>query len=157
MSIPVDLLLISWNRRDYFERTLNNLLGSDANFRLYCWDNGSKDGVADILADIKDERIAEKHFCPVNVMQGYPTEWFLEKSQSSIIGKIDDDTLVPHNWIDIIGPAIHKHSKLGMVGCWTFWPDDFERNRQKARDKIIQIGSHQILHNLQMIDFSPYC
>ena len=150
MSIPADLLLISWNRRDYYKRTLENLLESDAAFRLYCWDNGSKDGAADILADIKDERIAEKHFCPVNVMQGYPTEWFLEKSQSNIIGKIDDDTIVPHNWIDIIGSAIQNHNELGMIGCWTFWPDDFKRNHQKAMKKIVQIGSHRILHNCQI-------
>lgn len=148
MPEPVDLLLISWNRREYLEKTLNNLLGSPEEFHLYCWDNGSTDGAADIIASCRDERIVEKHFCPINIMQAYPTHWFLSKSQSSIIGKLDDDTLVPPGWIDLIAPAVRHHRELGMIGCWTFRPDDFERNREKALKKITRIDNHQILHNI---------
>lgn len=147
MVISVDLLLISHNRRDYLERTLNQLLNCSSSFRLFCWDNGSKDGASDIIASCNDERIVEKHFCPINVMQAYPTEWFLERSTSDIIGKIDDDTLAPQGWIETIGEAVQNNHELGMVGCWTFWPDDFERNRQKALKKIVRIGKHKILHN----------
>lgn len=150
MNEPVDLLLISWNRREYLKRTLETLLDSPADFRLYCWDNGSKDGAADIVASYKDERIAEKHFCPINVMQGYPAEWFLGRSQSPIIGKLDDDTLVPRNWIDLIEPAVRNHKELGMIGCWTFWPDDFDRNQEKARKKVVRLDTHRILHNYQI-------
>lgn len=150
MAQPVDLLLISHNRREYLERTLKTLLSSSSAFRLFCWDNGSKDGAVDIIASCNDERIAEKHFCPVNVMQAYPTEWFLERSTSGVIGKIDDDTLVPEGWIEIIGDAVGNHDELGMVGCWTFWQDDFDRNRSKAQKKIVPIGKHRIVYNLHI-------
>ena len=35
-----------------------------------------------------------------------------------------------------------------MIGCWTFMPEDFERNEKKARKKIIEVGDFQVLHNL---------
>ena len=148
MAEPVDLLLISWNRREYIEKTLRNLASSPEDFNLYCWDNGSTDGAADIIASCGDARIVEKHFCPINIMQAYPTQWFLEKSRSSIIGKLDDDTLVPSHWIDLIAPAVYNHKELGMIGCWTFRPDDFERNREKALKKITRAGACQILRNI---------
>jgi len=149
MSSPVDLLLITWNRREYVERTLENLLSSDDNFRLYCWDNGSKDGAADIISEARDERIVERHFSPVNVMQRYPTEWFLEKSKNEIIGKVDDDTLVPQGWIEKISPLVSEYEKVGMVGCWTFWPEDYERNKEFIdREKIVIFGNHSLIHNI---------
>lgn len=148
MDKSVDLLLITWNRIDYVKRTLENLLNDSADFRLYCWDNGSKDGTSDLIAECNDERIVEKHFCPVNVMQAFPTDWFLERCQSDIIGKVDDDTLVPAGWIENISEALLKNKILGMVGCWTFMLEDFDRNEKKARRKIVKVGDFQILHNL---------
>lgn len=147
MNIIPDLLMITWNRKDYVQRTLSNLLASSEDFRLYCWDNGSKDGAAELVASFKDERIVERHACPVNVMQGYPTQWFMERSKSSIVGKVDDDTLVPDGWIARIGNAVSECPELGMVGCWTFWPEDFERNKAHAEKKILTIGQHQILQS----------
>lgn len=149
MSTPVDLLLITWNRSEYVERTLENLLSTDDNFKLYCWDNGSKDGAADIISEARDERIVERHFCPVNVMQRYPTEWFIEKSKNEIIGKVDDDTLVPQGWIEKLSALVSEYEKVGMVGCWTFWPEDYERNKEIAdRIKIVSFGNHSLIHNI---------
>ena len=146
---PVDLLLITWNRREYVERTLENLLSSDDNFRLYCWDNGSKDGAADIISEARDERIVERHLCPVNVMQRYPTEWFLEKATNEIIGKVDDDTLVPQGWIEKLAPLVTEYEEVGMVGCWTYWQEDYERNKEFIdREKIVNFGKHSLIHNL---------
>ena len=54
---PVDLLLITWNRREYVEKTLANLLADPADFRLYCWDNASEDGTADLIAELDDPRV----------------------------------------------------------------------------------------------------
>ncbi len=147
MNEPVDILFITFNRIEYVNKTINHLLNEKANLRLYLWDNGSKDGAADVIRGLKDERIAERHLCPVNVMQAYPTEWFLERCRSEIIGKIDDDTIAPYGWIDTIGNAIKKNESLGMIGCWTFWPEDYERNRIEALKKVIEFGDHKILHN----------
>ena len=57
---PVDLLLITWNRREYVEKTLENLLADPSDFQLYCWGNGSEDGTADLIASIDDPRVEER-------------------------------------------------------------------------------------------------
>jgi hypothetical protein len=61
---------------------------------------------------------------------------------------VDDDTLVPQHWIDTVATAVRSHKELGMVGCWTFWLDDFHRNSEKAHRKVIPVGSHRILQNI---------
>ena len=147
MAGPVDLLMIPWNRRPYVEKTLARLLADPADFRLYCWDNGSADGAADVVASCADERIAGRHVSDENVMQTVPTLWFLEQSGADIVGKVDDDTLVPAGWTETIAPALREHSKLGMVGCWTFWPEDYERNRARASRKIVAVGEHEVLRD----------
>jgi len=147
-SCSADLLLITCNRRPYVDKTLDRLLSDPAEFRIFWWDNASTDGAADVVASCDDPRIVERHISKENVMQAIPTEWFLEKSQADIIGKVDDDTLVPHGWIDCIAPALCEHERLGMVGCLTFWPDDFERNRRSAERKVVRVGQHQVLRDV---------
>ena len=146
--MTVDILMITWNRFDYAKRTIDNLLSTNDDFHLYWWDNGSVDGVAEYISGLDDERIVLKHRSDSNVMQAIPTRWFLEQSRAAIIGKLDDDTLVPDGWIKTISAAIQQHNKLGMVGCWTFWPEDFERNVGPAQKKIKTFGAHRILTNI---------
>ena len=146
--MTVDILMITWNRFDYAKRTIDNLLSTKDDFQLYWWDNGSVDGVAEYISGLDDERIVLKHRSDSNVMQAIPTRWFLDQSKAAIIGKLDDDTLVPDGWIKTIGSAIEQHNKLGMVGCWTFWPEDFERNAGLAQKKIKAFGAHRILTNI---------
>jgi len=145
-NIP-DLLFLTWNRKEYAQRTLTTLLENTEDFRLYCWDNGSKDGTAEFVASLKDDRIVERFSCPVNVRQAYPTQWLLEKSQSSLIGKVDDDTLLPHGWISRLSEAVLEIPQSGMIGCWTFWPEDYERNKEFADKNIISFGQHKILQS----------
>jgi hypothetical protein len=64
------------------------------------------------------------------------------------VGKVDDDTLVPSGWTEAIAPAVREEQQLGMVGCWTFMPEDFTRNETAARDKVTTVGRHQVLHDI---------
>ncbi|QSA97288.1 glycosyltransferase family 2 protein [Methylococcus sp. EFPC2] len=140
--------MITWNRFHYAKRTIDNLLATNDDFRLYWWDNGSSDGVAEYISALEDPRIVLRHKHDSNVMQAVPTRWFLEQSKADVIGKIDDDTLVPDGWIKTIRPAVERHDRLGMVGCWTFWPEDFERNAGVAQKKIRGFDPHRVLSNL---------
>jgi Glycosyl transferase family 2 len=147
-SRPVDLLVITHDRSAYLERTLRTLLADPADFRLYFWDNASSDGAADLVAAIDDPRVVEKHFSTENVMQEIPTRWFLEAAGSDVIGKVDDDTLVPEGWTERIAPALREEDRLGMIGCWTFMPEDFTRNEAVALGKVITVGRHQVLRDI---------
>jgi GT2 family glycosyltransferase len=136
MNAPVDLLLISWNRRHYLEKTLVSLLTDPADFRLYCWDNASEDGAADLIASANDPRIIQKHFSKQNVQQRTPCLWFFEKSTSDLVSKVDDDILLPHGSIETIASLLRRDPRFGMLGCWTFIPQDWDE----------QLASHKIMH-----------
>jgi hypothetical protein len=143
---PVDLLLITWNRREYVEKTLENLLADPSDFRLYFWDNASEDGTADLIAGIDDPRVEERHFSKENVMQRPPCLWFFETAKGDLCGKIDDDILLPHGWTHTIAPMLRSEPRLGMVGCWIFMPEDYDE--EKARQNIVKVGAHEVLRVL---------
>ncbi|MEX2673227.1 MAG: glycosyltransferase family A protein [Phycisphaeraceae bacterium] len=138
----VDLLLLTHNRRQYLEKMLPQLLSDPADFRLHCWDNASTDGTADIIADLDDDRVARKHFHPENANQTEPSLWFLESAPGDIVGKIDDDILLPHGWIDRIAPMVRRNPTLGMIGCWIFMPQDWDE--QLAAHNIVDADGDKI-------------
>ena len=142
MSQPVDLLLITWNRREYVEKTLPNLLADPSDFRLYCWDNASTDGTADLIASINDPRVVKRHFNKENAVQYQPCLWFFETATSDVIGKIDDDILLPEGWTERIAPMIRKEPKFGMLGCWIFMPEDW--NETLAQHNIIELSGERV-------------
>ncbi len=142
---PVDLLLITWNRRHYVEKTLENLLKSDANFRLYCWDNNSEDGTAEIIAALDDPRVVKKHFSKDNVKQREPSLWFFGQAQSDVVGKIDDDILFPPGWIETIAPLIRSNKQFGLLSCWNYMENDWNENL--AKEKIINLGGDRFFQN----------
>jgi len=142
---PVDLLLITWNRRAYLEKTITNLLASDDNFRLYCWDNNSEDGTADIIADLDDPRVVKKHFSQSNVKQREPSLWFFNQAQSDVVGKIDDDILFPHGWIETLAPLVRSNKQFGLLSCWNYMESDW--NEDLAKEKIINLDGNSFFQN----------
>jgi len=143
---PVDLLLITWNRRGYVEKTLDNLLAGNADFRLHCWDNNSQDGTADIIASLDDPRVVKKNFSTENVKQREPTLWFFEQSKNDLVGKIDDDILLPDDWISKIAPIVRNNDNAGMLGCWIFMEDDWDESL--AKHKFIKLGDDDVFQNM---------
>lgn len=143
---PVDLLLITWNRKAYVEKTLANLLADDGNFRLYCWDNNSEDGTAEMIAALDDPRVVKKYFSKENVKQRAPVLWFFEHATSDLVGKIDDDILLPHGWINQIAPIVRQNPKVGMLACWIYMPEDWDG--LLAKHKYIKLGSANIFQNM---------
>ena len=145
MSEPIDLLLITWNRCEYVQKTVSHLLASHSDFRLYCWDNASADGCADFIAGLTDDRIVQRHFSKENVMQRAPWLWFYQESTSDLIGKIDDDMLLPAGWIERIAPLLRAEPKFGLLACWVYMPEDW--NEAAASHKIIEAGGTRIFQN----------
>ncbi len=140
---PVDLLLITWNRREYVEKTLAHLLADPSDFRLYCWDNASEDGTADLIRDLDDPRVVERHFSRETVMQREPCLWFFERATSDVVGKVDDDILLPRGWTQSIAPMLRSEPRLGMIGCWIFMPEDYDE--ELARQNVVEQGPWRVL------------
>lgn len=145
MDLVPSILLLSWNRREYFERTIAHLLADSADFRLYMWDNGSADGVADLIRALDDPRIAERHYSPDNVGQAIPWRWFVENSRGDIAGKLDDDILGEPGWMARFAGLIAAEPKFGTLGAWVFMPEDWDE--ALSAHKIETIGGTRIFRN----------
>lgn len=139
----VDLILITHNRDAYLQKMLPQLFKSPEAFRLYIWDNGSGEATKTILSEARDERIAVKQFSPENAGQGKAFAWFLEQSKGELLGKIDDDILLPPDWISRIEPVILQNEKAGMLGCWIFTPEDWKD--LKDSPNYVMLGKQRIL------------
>lgn len=126
MSCAAELLLITWNRIKYVEKTLERLLAQPDDYRLYCWDNGSTDGVAELIRGVRDSRVVERHFSPTNENQRPPCRWFLDRATSDVVGKVDDDVLLPDGWTTRLAEMVRAESRFGMLGCCIFMEDEID-------------------------------
>jgi len=142
MHQPVDLLLITHNRRAYVEKAIPRLWEDGADFRVYWWDNHSTDGAIDVVVGHADERLVESQRSTENLGQLAPTRWFLEVSRSDVVGKIDDDVLLPPGWTERFVPLVRSHPELGMLSCWMYMPEDWDQDQ--AEKNVVAVGGHRI-------------
>ncbi|MFM9853413.1 MAG: glycosyltransferase family 2 protein [Sphingomonadaceae bacterium] len=144
-KIP-SILMVSWNRREYFERTVAHILADPSDFRLHFWDNGSQDGVADIITSLRDDRIVAKHLHPENVKQFAPWHWFLDGCTTDIAGKYDDDILGEPGWMTRFADMLADEPRLGLLAAWVYMASDWDA--AAAAHKYETIGGHQLFSNL---------
>jgi glycosyltransferase involved in cell wall biosynthesis len=137
--------MVTWNRREYFEKTIKNLLDDPSDFSLYFWDNGSADGVRDIISDLRDDRIVSRHYNKENVGQFDAWQWFMNVCRGDIAGKLDDDILAEHGWMLRLAKMLVEHPELGLIGGWPMMPSDW--NESLAQHKIVQLGQQRIFRN----------
>jgi Glycosyl transferase family 2 len=144
-KIP-SILMVSWNRREYFERTVAHILADPSDFRLHFWDNGSKDGVADIITSLRDDRIVAKHLNPENVKQFAPWHWFLDGCTTDIAGKYDDDILGETGWMTRFADMLADEPRLGLLAAWVYMESDWDE--AAAAHKMKMIGAHRLFTNV---------
>ena len=139
------ILMLSWNRIEYFRRTIDHLLADPSDFRLYMWDNGSQDGVADLIRDLDDPRIEYRFHSPDNVGQAKPWHWFLEHCKGDIAGKLDDDILGEARWMTRFAEMLVAEPRFGMLGAWVYQPEEWVEER--ALHKMRTIGGYPIFEH----------
>jgi glycosyltransferase involved in cell wall biosynthesis len=145
MPPPPSLLMVTWNRREYLEKTIANLLADPSEFELHIWDNGSQDGVRDIVSDLRDPRIVSRHFNPKNAGQFEAWHWFLHNCRTGIAGKLDDDILGPHGWMAKFSEMLSADSRFGVLGGWVYLPSEWDE--ATASRKIVNLGGYRLFHN----------
>lgn len=146
-----DLLLITHNRLDYVKLTLQRLAEDPADYRIFWWDNNSSEELYDYVQANKDPRFVKEFRSPCNVGQGLPSRWLIDSSDAKYIGKVDDDTLVPKRWTERIIEIFEQSPvPLGMIGCWTYWPEDYDNNAEDIKKQTIQVGKYQIARDVEI-------
>jgi glycosyltransferase involved in cell wall biosynthesis len=142
----IHLIMLTYNRLDYTRKSLPRLLADPTEeFSLTIWDNGSTDGTKEFLKTVSDRRIVDVIFSQTNKGQAYVTDKIWHESSAELVGKVDNDCLVTPGWTRVLAQAHEDIELLGAVGCWHFFPDDFDYER--AKHKIQRFGKHQIFRH----------
>ncbi len=146
MTCNIHLVMMTYNRLGYTMFSLPRLLADPSEeFSLTIWDNGSTDGTQDYLRTVRDQRIVDIVLSPTNRGQAYVTNKVWSESTADLLGKVDNDCLVTPGWTRTLTRAHEDIDNLGVVGCWHFFPKDFDYDR--ARHKIQQFGKHCIFRH----------
>ncbi len=120
----VAVLAYSWNKADLLARTLESAEASDlGDARLFVLDNGSTDDTPSVLRTCKD-RFGSDRFTavtlPINVGAPPARNWLLslpEVRSSKWAAFLDDDVVLPKDWLKKLLGASQMHPSPGAVGC----------------------------------------
>ncbi|WP_319468255.1 glycosyltransferase [uncultured Pseudodesulfovibrio sp.] len=120
----VAVLVYSWNKADLLADTLNSLADSNiGHARIFALNNGSTDHTAQVLEQASS-RFEPGRFrietLPVNIGAPAARNWLLalpEVQSCTWAAFLDDDIVLPKNWLLHLLGAAKGHDNIGAVGC----------------------------------------
>lgn len=146
--MDIKILMITYNRPGYTKKSLARLLDTaPENAAVTVWDNASGQETKQVLSTFESHpRIEKIVYNTTNEKLTKPTNWFWETHRTAnLIGKVDDDCLVPENWCQVLEQAHKDIPKAGILGAWCFFEEDVRYDI--AQKKIAAFGNHQVLRN----------
>lgn len=149
MAIDADVLMITYNRPEYTAMSLDRLVATcPEGCRIWLWHNGTDAPTLRIVEQFAAHpKVAHFRHSAENKMLREPTNWFWANATGTLLGKVDDDCLMPDGWIERLA-AIHcDDPKAGALSCWPFLQDEY-REDVAAKKIVVLQGGHKILHNL---------
>lgn len=143
-----DILMITFNRPAYTRRSLERLLEScRAQDRVWVWHNGGDKDTLDIVQSLRDHPRFHRFFHnPTNQDLREPTNWMWSQAEGELLGKVDDDSLVPFDWIETLTKAHTDVPNLGAVGCWHYPVEDIDPGLYRRKLLALSNG-HGLLQN----------
>lgn len=145
----IDVLMITYNRAAYTERSLERLLSTcDDATRVWIWQNGNHSETLEVVRSYVDHpKVVNFHHSPENKKLREPTNWLWENSRADFLSKVDDDCLVQPGWTHTLALAHRAYDRFGVVGSWRFLDEEYipELSEPKTREFP---GGHRVLQNL---------
>jgi GT2 family glycosyltransferase len=115
---PVDVCLVTWNSMAVLPRALEHLAATRwPDVRVWISDNGSTDGTLDWLEQrsrsfpfpLHVERLGQN----VGVAQALNAAFV--RGSAPVVARLDDDTIVPPEWLEALVPRFHQRPYAGCV------------------------------------------
>ena len=143
----VDVLMITYNAPDYVRLSLPRLLEScDDEVRVWLWQNGDDEETLETTrAHADDARVFRFHHSRQNVGVTAPTNWLWSEGDAAFVSKVDDDCLLPVDWIDRLRTAHAADARFGALGASRLRPDDIDDGL--VAKKLERYGDVQIFRN----------
>jgi len=140
------ILAYSWNKAELIVQTLESLFASDIGQNpVFVLDNGSTDETPQALAAARDRFGHERlHVVtlPVNVGAPAARNWLLSLPrvrECKYAAFLDDDVILPVNWLSALLHAAIRRPECGTVGCTI---------RDHAHPHRLQSADYHLLHRL---------
>jgi glycosyltransferase involved in cell wall biosynthesis len=127
----IHIIYLTFNRLELTKQSLPALLNSDPNidYKVYIVDNASKDGTIEYLNKLDHPKIGGISYNDINKGISPVTNKFWSETRATYIGKIDNDLVVPPNWIGdiMLRQENAVKDKMGPVTFYHWideWADD---------------------------------
>jgi len=146
--LEVDVLFISYNRPEYTAMSLPSLLESAVGHaRVWIWHNGDDQATLEVVRGFKNHpAVFQYRESPENVGLYPPIAWVMQEGKGAFVSKVDDDCLLPSDWIPHLKRASEVNPNVAVLGCWRFQDEDV-REDLLAR-KLVSLEEFQVLQNL---------
>jgi len=141
---PTAILVYTWNKAELAGQTLESVFASDiGDNRVFVLDNGSTDGTAALLAAKREQWGPHRlhvESLPINVGAPAARNWLLalpDVRACRYAAFLDDDVIVPRDWLAQLLSAAARHPECGTTGCAI---------RDAALPNRLQSADYHILH-----------
>ena len=121
-----DVLMITYNSADYVKLSLPRLLDScGERDRVWLWHNGTDQATLEVTQQYaQDKRVYRFHHSVDNVGLREPTNWLWANADGAYVSKVDDDCLLPLDWIERLHHAHQANQNFGAIGASRLRPED---------------------------------
>jgi GT2 family glycosyltransferase len=144
----VRILMITYRRVAYTRLSLSRLCETLPDWaKITVWDNNSGAEMRKLLEEYETHpRIEKIIFNENNDRLRGPTNWFWQNStDADLLGKVDDDCLMPPGWCETLTQAHDDIPTAGALACWHFPEEDVVPDI--AERKVQRFGGHRIMRN----------
>lgn len=140
--------MITYNRSEYTKLALTQLLETcGEGMRVWVWQNGTDAATMDVVNSLRSHpSFYHLELSPENKGLREPTNWFWRTSDAPYVTKVDDDCMLPLGWAETLISAHEANPKLGVVGCWRFFDEDYVAE-VAAKKTVALNGDHHLLQN----------
>ncbi|MCL5030024.1 MAG: glycosyltransferase [Bacteroidetes bacterium] len=117
----VDICIVTCNNLPLLKRMMESLFHTDypkEKIKVYITDNGSKDGTVEYLNQLSGGYFFEVHneFLPINSGVAYGLNLAVIKGKAELVARLDDDIILPANWLKELVKIFSKRPYCGMTG-----------------------------------------
>ena len=117
----VDAAIVTWNNFPILRRCLESLAQTDYPrdlFQIFVVDNASKDGTVEKLRQLATTYPFRLHVIASPVNMGCPIglNWGVVQGQGEVVARLDDDIVVPPNWLRDLVENFRRRPYAGCVG-----------------------------------------